>query len=138
MPLVRAMSDYIVGRLDEAAAHLAVAESYAQTALPDRRRRLGVAIAALRVSLARRRGHLAGVLEQVKFLASPLNAETGEDIALGSDLRVVALLNLGVAEAWSPGGLGRVSLTRESSGCSVPSKPRKRTPGRTPGCCCTA
>jgi LuxR family maltose regulon positive regulatory protein len=105
LALVHGMSDFIAGRLDEAAAHLAVAESCAQTARPDRRRRLGVSIAALRVSLARRRGHLAGVLEQVGFLASPLNAQTGEDIALGSDLRVVALLNLGVAEAWSPGGL---------------------------------
>jgi LuxR family maltose regulon positive regulatory protein len=105
LALVRAISDYILGRLDEAAAHLAVAESYAETAPPDRRRRLGVAIAALKVSLARRWGHLTGVLEQVKFLALPLNAESDEDIALGSDLRAVALMNLGIAEAWSPGGL---------------------------------
>ncbi len=105
LALVRAMSDHILGRLDEAAAHLAVAESHAETAPPDRRRRLGVAIAALKVSLARRRGDLTGVLEQVKFLASPLKGGFDEDIALGSDLRAVALLNLGTAEAWSPGGL---------------------------------
>ena len=95
----------VQGRLDEAAAHLAVAESHAETAPPDRQRRLGVAIAALKVALARRRGHLTGVLEQVKFLASPLSGESDEDIALGSDLRAVALMNLGTAEAWSPGGL---------------------------------
>jgi LuxR family transcriptional regulator, maltose regulon positive regulatory protein len=105
LALVRAISDCILGRLDEAAAHLAVAESYAETAPPDRRRRLGVAIAALRVSLARRWGHLTSVLEQVKFLALPLNGESDEDIALGSDLRAVALMNLGTAEAWSQGGL---------------------------------
>jgi LuxR family maltose regulon positive regulatory protein len=99
------MSDHVLGRLDEAAAHLAVAQSHAETAPPDRRRRLGVAIAALKVSLARRRGHLTGVLEQVRFLASPLNGESDQDIALGSDLRAVALLNLGTAEAWAPGGL---------------------------------
>jgi LuxR family maltose regulon positive regulatory protein len=104
LALVHAMSDHVLGRLDEAAAHLAVAQSHAETAPPDRRRRLGVAIAALKVSLARRRGDLTGVLEQVKFLASPLNAGFDEDIALGSDLRAVALLNLGTAEAWSPGG----------------------------------
>ena len=104
LALVRAMNDYIAGHLDDAAARLAVAESHAETAPPDRRRRLGVAIAALKVSLARRRGQLTDVLEQVKFLASPLAGPSDEDIALGSDLRAVALLNLGTAEAWSPQG----------------------------------
>jgi len=104
LALVRAMNDYILGHLDDAAAHLAVAESHVEAALPDRRRRLGVAIAALRVSLARRRGQLTDVLEQVKFLASPLAGPSDEDIALDSDLRAVALLNLGAAEAWSPEG----------------------------------
>jgi LuxR family transcriptional regulator, maltose regulon positive regulatory protein len=104
LALVRAMSDHVLGRLDDAAAHLAVAESHAETAPPDRRRRLRMSIAAVKVSLARRRGHLSGVLEQVKFLASPLSGESNEDIALASDLRAVALMNLGTAEAWSPGG----------------------------------
>jgi LuxR family maltose regulon positive regulatory protein len=101
LALVRAMGDLGQGHLDEAAAHLAVAENYAETALPDRRRRLRVAIAALKLALARRRGHLAGVIEQVKFLDSPLTGQSDEDIALGSDLRAVALLNLGTVEAWS-------------------------------------
>jgi LuxR family transcriptional regulator, maltose regulon positive regulatory protein len=103
LALVRAMGDHVLGRLDDAAAHLAVAESHAETAPPDRRRRLRTSIAAVRVSLARRRGHLSGVLEQVTFLASPLSGETDEDIALGSDLRALALMNLGTAEAWAPG-----------------------------------
>jgi LuxR family maltose regulon positive regulatory protein len=105
LALVRAISDHILGRLDEAAAHLAVAEAHAKTAPPDLRRRLGVAIAAVKVSLATRRGHLTSVLEQVKFLVSPPGGESDEDIALGSDLRALALMNLGTAEAWSPGGL---------------------------------
>ena len=62
LALVRAMGDLAQGRLDEAAAHLAVAETYADTTPPDRRRRLGVAIASLQLVLARRRGHLAGVI----------------------------------------------------------------------------
>ena len=56
LALVRAGSVLVQGRLDEAAAHLAVAETYAETAPPERQRRLQVAIAALRLSLARRRG----------------------------------------------------------------------------------
>jgi len=103
LALVRAMSDLGRGYLDEAAAHLAVAETYAETAPPYRRRRLRVAVAALKLSLARRRGHLADVIEQVKFLASPVTGQSDEDIALGSDLRAVALMNLGAAEAWSLG-----------------------------------
>ncbi len=103
LALVRAMGDLAQGRLDEAAAHLAVAETYAETTPPDRQRGLRVAIASLKLSLARRRGHLAGVIEQVTFLASPVAGQSAEDIALGSDLRAVALMNLGTVEAWSLG-----------------------------------
>jgi LuxR family transcriptional regulator, maltose regulon positive regulatory protein len=103
LALVRAGGDLVQGRLDEAAAYLAVAETYAGAAPPDRRRRLQVAIASLKLSLARRRGDLAGVIEQVRFLASPVTGPSDEDIALGSDLRAVALMNLGTAEAWSLG-----------------------------------
>ena len=101
LALVRAGGDLVQGRLDEAAAHLAVAEAYAETAPPDRQRRLRVAIAALKLSLARRRGDLADVLEQVKFLNAPVTGQSDEDIALVSDLRAVALMNLGIVEAWS-------------------------------------
>ncbi len=103
LALVRAGVDVVEGRLDEAAAHLAVAQTYAEAAPPDGQRRLQVAIASLKLSLARRRGHLAGVIEQVKFLAAPVTGQSGEDIALGSDLRAVALMNLGTVEAWSLG-----------------------------------
>ena len=103
LALVRAGGDLVQGRLDKAAAYLAVAETHAETAPPDRQRRLRVAIASLKLSLARRRGHLAGVIEQVRFLASPVTGQSDEDIALDRDLRAVALMNLGTAEAWSLG-----------------------------------
>jgi LuxR family maltose regulon positive regulatory protein len=103
LAVVRAGGDLLEGRLDEAAAHLAVAERHAESAPPGRRRRLRVAVAALQLSLARRRGNLAGVTEQAEFLASPVTGQSDEDIALDSDLRAVALMNLGTAEAWSLG-----------------------------------
>ena len=103
LALVRATVDLVQGRLDEAAAHLAVAEAHAGTAPPDRRRRLQVGVASLQLALARRRGDLAGVVEQARFLASPVTGPSDEDIALGSDLRAVALMNLGTAEAWTLG-----------------------------------
>jgi LuxR family transcriptional regulator, maltose regulon positive regulatory protein len=100
LPLARATSDLAQGRLDEAAAHLTVAEATMASTEPHRKRRLEVATAALRLSLARQRGQLEGVIEQVRFLASPITAQSDEDIALDSDLRAVALMNLGIVEAW--------------------------------------
>jgi LuxR family transcriptional regulator, maltose regulon positive regulatory protein len=101
IPLARATSELARGRLDEAGAHLTVAEALIAAAQADRQHRLEVATAALRLSLARKRGHLAGVVEQVRFLASPITGQCDEDIALDSDLRAVALMNLGTVEAWS-------------------------------------
>jgi LuxR family transcriptional regulator, maltose regulon positive regulatory protein len=103
IPLARATSDLARGRLDEAAAHLTVAEASIAATPVNRQHRLEVATAALKLSLARKRGHLAGVFEQVRFLASPITGQSDEDIALDSDLRAVALMNLGVVEAWSLG-----------------------------------
>jgi LuxR family maltose regulon positive regulatory protein len=103
LALVRAMGDLAQGRLDEAAAHLTVAETHVQTTTPDRRRRLGVATSSLQLALARRRGHLAGVIQHARFLDSPVTGPSDEDIALDSDLRAVALMNLGTAEAWTLG-----------------------------------
>ena len=103
LALVRATVDITQGRLDEAAVHLAAADAHARTAPPDRRRRRQMAIAALNLSLAGRRGNFASVVEQARFLASPLTGPSEEDIALGSDLRAVALMNLGIVEEWSLG-----------------------------------
>jgi len=103
LAVVRAMGDLAQGRLDEAAAHLEVAEAHVRTTPPGRRRRLQVAVASLQLSLARRRGDLTAVVRQVRFLASPVTGPSDEDIALGSDLRAVALMNLGTVETWSLG-----------------------------------
>jgi LuxR family maltose regulon positive regulatory protein len=103
IPLARATNQLARGRLDEAAAHLTVAEASIAATPADRRHRLEVAAAALRLSLARKRGHLAGVVDQVRFLASPITGQSDEDIALDSDLHAVALMNLGTVEAWSLG-----------------------------------
>src|ERR1700678_4145760 len=115
LPLARATSDLARGHLDEAAAHLSVAETSITSTPPDRRRRLDVAIAALKLSLARKRGHLAGVVEQVRFLAAPITAQSDEEIALDADLRAVALMNLGTVEAWSLGNQDSQRHLREGA-----------------------
>jgi LuxR family maltose regulon positive regulatory protein len=101
LALVRAGSDLIQGHLDEAAAHLAVATGHVGTTPPDRQRRLRMAIASMQLWLARRRGHLADVVEQAGFLAHPVTAQCDEEIAIANDLRAVALMNLGTVEAWA-------------------------------------
>ncbi|WP_052440890.1 LuxR C-terminal-related transcriptional regulator [Streptacidiphilus anmyonensis] len=110
--VVRAMVDLVHGRLDEAAAHLAAADACSPDAPAPSRPRLRTTVAALHLSLARRRGDLEDVLRYAEFLDSPSPSPSrspspspgeadADDPALGSELRVMALLNLGTVEAWA-------------------------------------
>ena len=101
LALVHAIADLDQLRLDQAAAHLDVVRTYVATAPADRQYRLRMALAALDLLLARLRGHFDGVFEQVGSLPPSHAGQSSADVALGSDLRAVALLNLGVTEAWS-------------------------------------
>ena len=87
--------------MEEAAAQLALAESHVQRARPARRRRLAVAIASLRLALARSTGQFTEVIEQVNLLDASIADDSTDQIAMGSELRGVALLNLGIVETWS-------------------------------------
>jgi len=101
LALVHAIADLDRLHLDQAGAHLEVARAYAATTPPDRQYRLRMAIASVDLLSARLRGHFTGVLEQVDALPAPDAGQSSADVALGSDLRAIALLNLGVTEAWS-------------------------------------
>ena len=101
LALVRAISDLDELRLDQADAHLEAARSYAAATPPGRRHRLRMAISALDLLSARLHGQFDGVFEHAGALLAPITGETSADVALGSDLRAVALLNLGATEAWS-------------------------------------
>jgi LuxR family maltose regulon positive regulatory protein len=101
LALAHAAAELNQGRLEVAAAQLALAESHVQSAPPARRRRLAVAIASLRLALARRSGQFSEVIEQVHLLDASIADESGEPSAMGSELRGVALLNLGIVETWS-------------------------------------
>jgi LuxR family maltose regulon positive regulatory protein len=87
--------------LEEAAAQLGLAESHVQSAPPARRRRLAVAIASLRLALARRSGQFTQVIEQLNVLDASIAGESSEPVAMSSELRGVALMNLGIVETWS-------------------------------------
>src|SRR5450755_1400101 len=101
LALAHAAVELTQGRLEEAAAQLALADSHVQSAPAARRRRLAVAIASLRLALARRSGQFTEVTEQVNLLDASTADQSSDQIAMGSELRGVALLNLGIVETWS-------------------------------------
>jgi LuxR family transcriptional regulator, maltose regulon positive regulatory protein len=101
LALAHAAVDLAQGRLEGAAAQLALAESHVQSAPPARRQRLAVAIASLRLALARRSGQFTEVMEQVKLLDTSIALKSSEPVAMSSELRGVALMNLGIVETWS-------------------------------------
>jgi LuxR family transcriptional regulator, maltose regulon positive regulatory protein len=101
LTLVRAIADQYQLRLDQTDAHLRQVRAYAAATPPARRRRLQMAIASVDLLSARLRGHFEGIFEQAGALLCPGDGQTSADAALGSDLKAVALLNLGVTEAWS-------------------------------------
>ena len=100
LALAHAAAELNQGRIEEAAAQLALAESHVQSAPPVLGRRLSVAIASLRLALARRSGQFSEVIDQVKLLDASIADASSEPLAMGSELRV-ALLNLGIVETWS-------------------------------------
>ena len=101
LTLVRAIADQYQLRLDQTDAHLREVRAYAATTPPARRHRLQLAIASVDLLSARLRGHFDSIFEQAGALLCPGDGQTSADAALSSDLKAVALLNLGVTEAWS-------------------------------------
>lgn len=101
LALAHAAVQLAQGRLDEAAAQLALAESHLHGVPPARRERLAVATASLRLALARRSGRFAEVLEQVNLLDSSIADGSIQPLMMGGELRAVALMNLGIVETWS-------------------------------------
>jgi LuxR family transcriptional regulator, maltose regulon positive regulatory protein len=101
LTLVRAIADQFQLRLDQTDTHLREVKAYAATMAPARRRRLEMAIASVDLLSARLRGHFDSIVEQAGALACLGDGPTGADAALSSDLKAIALLNLGVTEAWS-------------------------------------
>jgi LuxR family maltose regulon positive regulatory protein len=99
LTLVRAITDQYQLRLDQTDAHLRQVRAYAATAPPARRHQLQLAVASVDLLSARLRGHFDSIFEQAGALLYPGDGQP--NAAPGNDLKAVALLNLGVTEAWS-------------------------------------
>src|SRR5260370_9781175 len=94
LALAHAATQLAQGRLEDASAHLLVAESHLETDPPAPRRPLRIADASLRFALARRSGQFAEVVEQVNLLDTSTAVGASDLIGIDSELRAVVLLNL--------------------------------------------
>jgi LuxR family maltose regulon positive regulatory protein len=66
-----------------------------------RRGQVQVLLGVVRLLLARQRGNLEAVGEEARRLQAVAEAPESARFALGEDLRALALINLGIAEAWA-------------------------------------
>ncbi len=90
------------GSLEEAERYVVLATRGLESVPSDRRERSKVVLAVVRMRLARQRGDVAAVAEQAKPLLAPAGAADQARLGLGEDLRALALINLGIAELWTP------------------------------------
>jgi LuxR family transcriptional regulator, maltose regulon positive regulatory protein len=97
---VAAAAELTRGSLEEAARYLALAAA-GETSVPaERRDHLRVTLAVLRLYLARQRGDLRAVAEEVEQLQSAGALDAAQP-GLSAELRALALISLGIAELWS-------------------------------------
>jgi LuxR family transcriptional regulator, maltose regulon positive regulatory protein len=95
---VAAAAELMRGSLEEGARYLALAAAEAGSVPAERRDRFRVTLAVLRLHLARRRGDLRAVADEVEQLQS---TDALDGAQLGEELRALALISLGIAELWS-------------------------------------
>ena len=97
-----AAGDQLVGgSLEEAERHLMLAARTSESVPAERRGRLQLLLAWLRLSVARRRGDLPAVVEEAQRLLAPADAPDAAQAGLSDDYRAATLINLGIAELWA-------------------------------------
>jgi LuxR family transcriptional regulator, maltose regulon positive regulatory protein len=97
---VAAAAELMDGSLDEGARYLALAAAGAASVAAGRREQFRVMLAVLRLYLARQRGDLQSIADEVEQLKSA-DALDGAQPGLSEELRALALISLGIAELWS-------------------------------------
>jgi LuxR family transcriptional regulator, maltose regulon positive regulatory protein len=89
------------GSLEEAERYLALATRELESVPAGRRGRAQVVLAVVRMRFARQRGDLAAVAEAAERLFASAGAADPAWLGLGEDLRMLALIYLGIAELWT-------------------------------------
>ena len=96
---VAAAAELMHGSLEEGARYLAVAAAGAASVPAGRREHFRVMLAVLRLYLARQRGDLRAVAEEMEQLQSAGALDAAQP-GFGEELRALALISLGIAELW--------------------------------------
>ncbi|MGZ4202908.1 MAG: AAA family ATPase, partial [Thermoleophilaceae bacterium] len=97
-----AVDKVLHGQLDDAAAHLDVAQRLAAAVPAERRRVFDVYLAVIGAELARRRSDLAEAREATLRLEAALRVTAGtNELPVPPDYWALALMNLGIAELWA-------------------------------------
>jgi LuxR family maltose regulon positive regulatory protein len=99
-----AYGEVIRPSLDTAASYIAVAQRHASGVPEERRRTFAAMLATARLTLARWRGDYSMIVREVRPLIELSEAETVGEIAVGNDLKAVALMSLGIVELWAGAG----------------------------------
>ena len=98
---VQVAGDLIRGALEDAGRHLAQATGALAAVPADRRGRVQVMLAVLRLFLARRLVDFPVVVEEAQRLLALTEAADAAHLGLGEDLRAAAFISLGIAEMWA-------------------------------------
>jgi LuxR family maltose regulon positive regulatory protein len=93
--------DLIRGSLEDAGRHLAQAAGALSAVPADRRGRVQVMLAVLRLFLARRLADFPVVAQEARRLLAITEAAGAARLGLGEDLRAAAFISLGIAELWA-------------------------------------
>ena len=101
LAIVLAAERLFAGRPDETKAYIEVAERFAESVSPGRRRRFDLRLASTKLWLARRSVDLASALEAKHEVEAALAAQSASDIAHAADHRAAAVMNVGITELWS-------------------------------------
>ena len=101
LAIVLAGARLFAGRPDETEAYIEVAQRFAETVPPGRRRRFDLRVASTKLWLARRSVDLASALEAKREVEAALAAQSASDIARVADHRAAAVMNVGITELWS-------------------------------------
>jgi LuxR family transcriptional regulator, maltose regulon positive regulatory protein len=101
LAVVAAADELACGSLEQAEQYLAIAMRRSEMVADERRARFELALATLRLTLARAHNDVATVAEEAERLMLPADAPDGVPPGFGQDLRAVALLSLGAAEIWT-------------------------------------
>jgi LuxR family maltose regulon positive regulatory protein len=97
----RAADELARGSLEEAERYLALAVRGLESVPADRRGRSEVFLAAVRMRFARQRGDVPAVAEHAQQLLAAAAADGPAEPGVGGDLRMLALIDLGIAEMWT-------------------------------------